>query len=539
MIRVLLVEDNHADARLLEEHLRDVRDAISITRVETLQAGIAAAAEHDVVLLDLSLPDALGLETLTRMLATVRAVPIIVLTGNQDDRVATEAVAAGAQDYLLKGELTTQLVVKTIRYAIARKKMQGMEVERLKTTEALARARFVADVMAASSSSHDLVESMRAVARVLLPALGDFCVIDLPRARGELHRVTIQAADPALHDAFNEIATAHLPGPRHAQSPVQRALEERKTVVLPTLDIADFHPDARLRELVEQLKLRSSLVTPLIARDRVVAVISLVFGPSGRTYANEEKLLAEEIAGRLALAIDNARLLADAQRALKGRDELLAIVSHDLRNPLGVIDLALGLMARDTSHLATALPRAQRAADRMTTLIEDLLEVSRIDAGTLKVEPAPADLFLLLTDVLEQHRVLCTGKSIKLVGELAPDLGMVDVDNARLVQALGNLLGNAIKFTPKDGSIFLDAQRADGAVSIRVRDTGPGMPPEHLAHIFERFWQAPARRADGVGLGLAIVKGIVDAHNGQIRVESDVGRGTTFSIELPVRHSDG
>nr|MBA3504123.1 response regulator [Deltaproteobacteria bacterium] len=440
MIRVLLVEDNHADARLLEEHLRDMRDAFSITRVETLQAGIAAVAEHDVVLLDLSLPDAHGLETLTRMLAAVRGVPIIVLTGMQDDKVATDAVAAGAQDYLLKGELTTQLVVKTLRYAIERKKLQGMEVERVKTTEALARARFVADVMAASTSSLDLGESMRAVARVMLPALGDFCVIDLPRSRGELQRVTIQAADPALHDAINEVATAHLLGPRHVQSPVQRALEERKTVVIPALNIEDLHPDARSRELVRRLQLRSLLVTPLVARDRVVAVISLVFGPSGRTYGNDEKLLAEEIAGHLALAIDNARLLADSQRALRGRDELLAIVSHDLRNPLSVIDLALGLMARDSSHLATALPRAQRAADRMNMLIADLLEVSRIDAGTLKVEPAPTDLLLLLTDVIEQHRVLCTSKSIKLVGELAPELGTVDVDNARLVQALGNLL---------------------------------------------------------------------------------------------------
>ncbi len=172
---------------------------------------------------------------------------------------------------------------------------------------------------------------------------------------------------------------------------------------------------------------------------------------------------------------------------MRGRDEMLAIVSHDLRNPLGVVDLSLDLIARDPSHLQTALLRARRAVDRMTTLIQDLLELSRIDAGKLEVKPVSTELLPLLADVVEQHRMLGEQKQLKVVGEFAPDLGHIVVDPARLVQALGNLLGNAIKFTPPGGKVLLAAQRERDGVTLRVRDTGPGMPRDMLAHVFERF----------------------------------------------------
>ena len=320
--------------------------------------------------------------------------------------------------------------------------------------------------------------------------------------------------------------------PRYLTTAVQRALEARDTILIENVDVDVPDAEPRYQRLAQSLQMRSMLVTPLLSRGNVLAVVICGTGPARPMFGEDDRVLLQEIGGRVALATENARLFAEAQRALRGRDELLAIVSHDLRNPLGVVDLALGMIERDPATLVTALPRAQRAVDRMTSLISDLLELSRIDAGTLTVDPAPTALSELLQDVIEQHRVLCANKGITLIGDVPPDLGVISVDKNRLAQALGNLLGNAIKFTPATGSIVLAARRGPSGIEVEVRDTGAGIPRDHLPHVFERFWQANRKSKDGVGLGLAIVKGIVDAHGGLIDVASELGAGTTFKIEL-------
>jgi len=370
--RVLLVDERRADARRIADQLEDVTEPrVEVTCVQTLEEGIAAAPRHDVVLLDLSLPDAPSLEAVTRMIAATRALPIVVLIGRRDEQLGIAAVAAGAQDYLDEDDATPALLVKTLRSAIERKKAEANAQRFAQTPEALA------------------------------------------------------------------------------------------------------------------------------------------------------------------LAAENARLLVDAQRAVRARDELLAIVSHDLRNPLGVVDLALDLLVRDPERSELALPRAQRAVDRMKRLIEDLLEVSRIDAGTLRIDPKPTELGPVLTEAAEQHGVLCMGKGVLFVPDVAGDLGTLDVDRHRLAQVIANLLGNALELTPEGGHITLFAHGDRDHVTIGVSDTGAGIAPDHLAHIFDRFWQAPDRRRGGVGLGLAIVKGIVDAHRGTVDVESTPGKGTTFRVTLP------
>ena len=486
MMRVLVVEDNPGDARLLEELLSEIpQGGFTVTRTATLADAVALASEHEVVLLDLSLPDANGVETVARMVAAARALPIVVLTGTDDDRTAIDAVAAGAQDYLRKSEITPALLGKCLRYAVERKKAEEnaqklflLELERARSAEIVRRAQFVAEVTAAVSSSLDIDECLQRVAERLVPTLGERCAIDLVIAPERMRRIAIAPADAT-----------------------------------------DLVGDSRAK-----------LVTPLVSRDRVVGAITYA---AARGFTSEDRVLADDIAERIALGIENARLFADAQRAIRGRDELLAIVSHDLRNPLGVVDLTIGMLETDPEALQSVLPRAKRAVDRMQRLIEDLLELARIDAGTLGVEPRPLDLSGLLEDAYEQHRMLAAEKGLKLVRDIAPRLATVNADRHRLSQVIANLLGNAIKFTPTGGTVQFAARPNDSSVVLEVGDTGPGIPREQLDHIFERFWQASARRKDGVGLGLAIVKGIVDAHGGRIDVESDVGRGTTFRITLP------
>ncbi len=304
------------------------------------------------------------------------------------------------------------------------------------------------------------------------------------------------------------------------------------SVVHVELPIDVLAPDDDYRALAARLQARSMLVTPLIARNRTVGAITYVMGPSGRRYDDDDlQLLAEELSERIALGIDNATLYATARSAIRAREELLAVVSHDLRNPLNVVQLALAMIEGDPDTLVAALPRAKRGVERMQRLIEDLLELARIDSGTLLVETRKIEVSTILDDVFEQHRILAQSKGISLVrvGD-EPEFAAI-ADRHRLSQALSNLLGNSIKFTPVGGTIRLGAESRDHSVVFSVSDTGAGIAREHLDHIFDRFWQ-PEQRRDGVGLGLAIVKGIVDAHRGSIEVESAIGKGTTFRIVL-------
>lgn len=471
MTRILLVEDNVGDARLIAELLREVPDQqYEITHATTLAQAVGCVDGQDVALVDLTLPDAVGIATVQRLAGASRALPLVVLTGNGDERVAIEALSAGAQDYLRKDEIGPALLAKSLRYAIERKKLVAMEVAQRNLEQAISRARFTAEVTTASTSSLDLEACARAVAPLLVPRLGEGCTIDLVR-------------------------------------------------------------DGRLQRLASAGNIagKPEWTSPLLARGRTIGALALWRGP----FSDEDRWLAEEVCAPVALGFDNAALYADAHRAIRGRDEMLAIVSHDLRNPLGVVQLSLTMIENDPARLDAALPRATRAVERMRLLIEDLLQISQIEAGTLVIEPQSVELASLLDDIYEQHRVLAQGKGIEVHRELAPRLGSALVDANRMTQALGNLLGNAIKFTPTAGKITLAAAPTSRGVEISVTDTGPGIPAEQVTRVFDRYWQADRRRRDGVGLGLPIAKGIVDAHGGELEVSSELGRGTTFRITLP------
>ncbi|MBA3460645.1 MAG: response regulator [Deltaproteobacteria bacterium] len=535
MTRLLLVEDSPGDARLFAEMLRDIpNQPFTLTTVEQLAQALVVADDHDVVFLDLSLPDAHGLSVLTRMIdATHR--PVVVLTGNEDDALAVQAVKAGAQDYLRKSDISPALVARVAWYAIERNKNEEQRRRLAVADQASRRARLLSSVSSTIAGSFDLQVTLPAVGQLLVGDLADYCVIDLVHV-GQFERVVAVGPDPTSTEILR-CASEYPPGPRHPNALALRAVERREQVVVEDLDLSSYPPDDRARKTAEQLGVRSMLVTPLIARDRIVGALSLSIGPSKRAIDDEMRRLASDVADRIALGIDNARLYAAAQHAIRARDELIAVVSHDLRNPLGVVMLALQMVENDPDSLPAALPRAQRAAQRMNGLIEDLLDIARIETGSLHVELEDLDLAGFLDETFEQHRALAAARNITLT--LDPD----DVprralaDRNRLGQAVSNLIGNALKFTPAGGTIRLGTEQRGHQVLISVSDTGPGIAAEHLGHIFDRFWQQQ-RRKDGVGLGLAIVKGIVDAHGGDLSVESEVGSGSTFRIGLAIPTGD-
>ncbi len=235
--------------------------------------------------------------------------------------------------------------------------------------------------------------------------------------------------------------------------------------------------------------------------------------------------------------LENERLAGEAQEALRAREDLLAIVSHDLRNPLGVVLASTSLLLKsnlppDKQERARRQVEAiQRAGNRMNRLIRDLLDFASIQAGRLSVSMRPQDVAAMVAEVLEVMEPLAAPKGHHLVADVAPELA-IRCDHDRVIQLFSNLVGNAIKFTPDGGTITVRAAPEGDVVRFSVADTGPGIPREELAHVFDRYYQAQRRNRDGIGLGLSIARGIVEAHGGRIWAESEEGKGSTFSFTL-------
>ena len=295
-----------------------------------------------------------------------------------------------------------------------------------------------------------------------------------------------------------------------------------------------FHTPDSL-ELRTFLAVRSSLETD----PRVWLVESRPDRKSERLYDEISALNSELVGTQRALARERSRLaraLEEANAAVAARDEVLAVVSHDLRNPLGTITMAADLleMPIPEDRKAVQIQVIKRAVKGMSRLIEDLLAVSEMEAGRLALEREPLLLDALLEEVCSQLESHARHKLQRLDWSVAPDVPTLHGDRHRLVQVLSNLVGNAVKFTPERGTILMKAARNGQAVEVTVEDTGIGISAADLPHVFERFWHTRRARRGGAGLGLTIAKGIVEAHGGRIRVESEVGVGTKFVFTLPL-----
>lgn len=233
----------------------------------------------------------------------------------------------------------------------------------------------------------------------------------------------------------------------------------------------------------------------------------------------------------------------DAEQATRTRDEVLAMVSHDLRNPLNLVltsgafllETAAGLEPRENEQLRMI----HRAAGQMSRLIQDLLEVAGMEAGHVSIEPSPEPVEPLVREACGLQAHAAGAKAVEVSCELGADVPAVHADRDRILQVFGNLIGNALKFTPAGGRIRVRAEREGDAVRFSVADTGSGIRADDLPHVFDRFWQARRSRDGGAGLGLAISRGIVAAHGGEMWVESEVGRGSTFIFTLPAGKAHG
>jgi signal transduction histidine kinase len=370
------------------------------------------------------------------------------------------------------------------------------------------------------------------IAQLVLPQLGDFCIVDLVEGDRHLRRVAAapehEAAAHAL-DGSGAFATV-------GDSLVTRVMRTGQPFVFPPSEPASSSSalDLSTAHTWSHAPWRACLVVPLSARNRTVGAITVV--SFARAYTKDDLALAQELGHRVALAVDNAHLYDEARAAVRVRDDVLAIVSHDLRNPLSTILTSTDrlLETLDADSLRVPLERCQRAARRMTHMISDLVDAASLETGTLSLEQRDNELARVMSDALDLLQPLADARGLSLSTELRGGADRAFCDRERIVQVLSNLVGNAIKFTPRGGHISIAGETWGDMVRIAVSDDGPGIAAEQVPRIFDRYWHLAQRESrHGAGLGLYIAKGIVENHGGRIWVESTLGHGSTFFFTLP------
>ncbi len=413
------------------------------------------------------------------------------------------------------------------------------EAARARAERMEARSRFLAEAGAILVGSLDYRETLASVARLVAGGLADCCIVDVMEHDGRTLGRTIAHADPDKRALADELARVEIDrGRPHA---ARRVIEEQRSILLPDVPPGYLESMTQGEEhlrLWRELAPRSLMSTPLVARGRSLGAMTFVSSTGGHRYDEADLRAAEELARLAAIAVDNARLYREAQRAIRDRDEVLGIVAHDLRDPVHAVGMAAKMLLAQPAGGGEAgarrtLERIARSADRMRRLIEDLLDVTRIEAGKLGVEPVPVAPGQLVAEAADAARATTSSAALALDWAVAEGLPAVLGDRDRILQVFSNLVSNAAKFTPAGGRVSLGAARDDGGVRFWVADTGPGIAEEARLHVFDRFYQVDARDRRGAGLGLPICKGIVEAHGGSIWVESEPGRGARFAFRLP------
>ena len=401
------------------------------------------------------------------------------------------------------------------------------------------RAALLAEASRVLSTSFDYQTTLAALVRLAVPALADYCALDIVQADDSFERVGEAHVDPAKSSLIRQVARF----PRSALTAnhplirvVTTGVPVLEAVITPAFIRASF-AEPEQRRTVEALEPRSLICVPLVNSGKPLGALTLVTSGSGRRYEVADLSLAADLARRAAIVVEHARLFHEAQQATRARDDVLAVVAHDLRNPLNTVTMAVSLMLESTP-VENVQERRQveivrRAADRMNRMIQDLLDVKRMESGRLGIDAQPESAASLVNDTIEMLRPIAAGSTIVLESDVSENLLPVMADAARIQQVLSNLVGNAVKFTPREGHVVVCAEPIDGGVRFGVKDTGPGIPPDQVPHIFGQFWQAMPSDRRGIGLGLAIAKGIVEAHGGMIWVESQVGAGSNFYFTLP------
>ncbi|HEY3108770.1 MAG TPA: GAF domain-containing sensor histidine kinase [Chloroflexota bacterium] len=451
--------------------------------------------------------------------------------------IAIYAVAAFLCRTLLRGLELSDQGSRQVRAEVAEHE-QAEQVLRLLT-----------EASAALSASLDYDQTLQTVARLAVPAIADWCLLDIVDSAGRVERVAAAAANPAKDGLLQELQR-RFPLDADSPQPAGRALRTGEPVLIGEVDEAQLAAswrDAEHAALVRRIGTTSMVAAPLSARGRTLGALTLATGESGRRYGQRDLALAVELARRAAMALDNARLHRDLQRALATRDEFLSHAAHDLKNPLTTARAQSQLLRTwALRDVPPAIERVLQGFDRLDTsitkmarLIDELRDVANLEVGrplALKLEAV--DLVALARQAVAEYQLATRRHQLRVETELDALVGTWD--GGRLDRVLANLLDNALKYSPNGGEIAVtvgrEAEEAGGWAVLSVRDPGIGIPPADRPQIFNRYHRAAnvVRRIVGSGIGLAGVRAILEQHGGRIDVESEEGVGSTFTLRLPL-----
>lgn len=449
--------------------------------------------------------------------------------------------------------------------------MRGVTMDITERKRAEDAQRFLAEASGLLASSLDYETTLASVAKLAVPNLADWCVVHIIGDNGQLRQLAVVHTDPAKEEAARKLQERYPIDPE-AGIGVPNVLRTGRAEFYPLVSQERLLRVARnegVADVLRRLDLKSCMIVPLVARNRTLGTITLATAESNRYYDANDLALAEDLAHRIALAVDNARLYREAQDAVTARedalrihdellrreqfareeaetanrakDEFLATVSHELRTPLNAI-LGWAHMLRanklDQTTQTRALETIERNAKSQAQLIEDILDVSRIVTGKLRLDVRPVELAAVVDAAIDAVRPAADAKGIRIETTLDPRAGPVSGDPNRLQQIVWNLASNAVKFTGKGGRIQVRLHSVSSYVDIVVSDTGEGISTEFLPYVFDRFRQADAtstRSHGGLGLGLAIVRHLVEMHGGTVFANSPgEGMGATFTVKLPL-----
>lgn len=403
-----------------------------------------------------------------------------------------------------------------------------------------AQIRFLAKISRMLAASLDYEETLKKAAALIVSEIADGCIVRLLEDDGKLHVKAVANRNPERQLALENLVKS-LDARGIYLVDVSSVLSMHEVLLKSEFKNSDFNNlaiDEDEQRQLKQLGISSYAAIPLLIHDRLIGVLSFVSDVSRRRFEEFDTIFFESVGMRVVLSIENARLYKEAQASIKVREEILAIVSHDLKNPLTAIDMAGQLLpkikANDQPKLLVFSEKIRRATDQMQRMIADLMDFSKIQTGKLAIVKHAEKPNAVIAMVFEMMKAQADEKGLKFSLEVSPELPVIQCDKQRIVQALSNLVGNAIKFTENNGHIHISAVESEGCVKFSVADTGPGISEEDLPKVFDRYWQAKRSKSLSAGLGLSITKGIIESHGGKIWVESKLGEGSIFYFMLPV-----
>lgn len=436
----------------------------------------------------------------------------------------------------------TRDISERIRAEENRRRLVREHAARTAAESAERRSRFLAEVSSALATSLDVSTTLTTVAEKVVPMLADYCLVDVVEEDGEIRRVAAAHADPE-RDALVKELLRYPPDPT-GQSLIAQTLRSGQPTLAAQVTpgiVEQTVTEDRHRELIHALAPRSILVVPLVARGHTLGTLMLNMAESGRSFGPEEQALAEEVARRAALALDNARLYLAAQEASRAKSDFLAVMSHELRTPLNTItgyaDLLLSHVPDPlTEKQRTFVSRIRTAAWHLFQIIEEILTYARVESGREGVQIDRFDLIDHARETMALMEPVAAERGLNFVVELPSGPIGIRSDARKLRQILLNLVANAIKFTP-EGTVRVSARVEGGHAVYLVEDTGIGIAPSDIGRIFEPFWQveqSSTRRVGGTGLGLSVARQLARLLGGDIQVSSELGVGTRFTVRVPM-----